>query len=126
MIVIDASAVIDAFLGHERLAEMLATEELHAPASIDSEILHALRRAVRTRDLSEAHAEAVVEFLREAPIARHRVTPLVRRMWALRHNISAYDAAYVALAESLNLPLLTRDRHLANASGHAARIEYIA
>jgi predicted nucleic acid-binding protein len=46
-------------------------------------------------------------------------------MWSLRHNITAYDAAYVALAESLDVPLLTRDRRLAKSSGHAARIEYI-
>ncbi len=46
-------------------------------------------------------------------------------MWALRHNLTAYDAAYVALAESLDLPLLTRDRRLASSSGHTARIEYI-
>lgn len=47
-------------------------------------------------------------------------------MWFLRHNVTAYDAGYVALAESLSLPLLTRDRRLAQSAGHAARIEYIA
>jgi predicted nucleic acid-binding protein len=46
-------------------------------------------------------------------------------MWALRHNITAYDAGYVALAESMNVPLLTRDGRLSRSSGHAARIEYI-
>ena len=46
-------------------------------------------------------------------------------MWALRKNITAYDAGYVALAESLDLPLITRDRRLSRSSGHAARIEYI-
>lgn len=60
-----------------------------------------------------------------SPILRHPVEPLVHRMWSLRANVTAYDASYVALAESLGLPLITRDRRLARSSGHAAAIEYI-
>ncbi|HVE70624.1 MAG TPA: type II toxin-antitoxin system VapC family toxin [Thermoanaerobaculia bacterium] len=59
-------------------------------------------------------------------ITRHPIEVLVPRMWFLRQNITAYDASYVALAESLNLPLITRDARLARSTGHAARIEYIA
>lgn len=59
------------------------------------------------------------------PLMRHPVEPLVHRMWSLRANVTAYDASYVALAESLSLPLVTRDRRLSRSSGHAAAIEYI-
>jgi predicted nucleic acid-binding protein len=65
-------------------------------------------------------------MFRRYDIIRYPVEPLVPRMWSLRRNITAYDASYVALAESLNLPLITRDRRLAQSSGHAARIDYIA
>lgn len=58
-------------------------------------------------------------------IERHANGPILHRIWRLRYNITPYDAAYIALAEWLDLPLITRDRRLANASGHAARIEYI-
>ena len=56
---------------------------------------------------------------------RHPVAPLTQRIWALRQNLTAYDAAYVALAEALGVPLLTRDLRLSRSSGHAATIHYI-
>ena len=65
-------------------------------------------------------------MLHQAVIVRHPVTHLVERIWSLRHNITAYDAAYVALAEHLGFPLLTRDARLSRSAGHAATIEYIA
>lgn len=98
---------------------------LSAPVTFDAEVLHALRRQWLLKRVSDEDVTGAFEVLRTVVVTRHPVQPLVARMWALRRNITAYDAGYVALAESLNLPLLTRDRRLARSSGHAARIEYI-
>jgi len=125
MIVVDASALIDAFLGDERVGSAIAGRAVHAPVTIDAEILHGLRRAWITGVITERDADSVVALIQEMEITRHSVQPFVNRMWRLRFNITAYDAAYVALAETLNMPLLTRDRRLSQSSGHTARIEYI-
>jgi predicted nucleic acid-binding protein len=108
-----------------RFAGMLAGFEWHAPVTIDAEVLHGLRRLWLIRRVGDPEVAGAFENLRTRVIVRHPVLPLLDRMWAMRRNITAYDAGYVALAESLNLPLLTRDRRLAHSSGHAARIEYI-
>jgi predicted nucleic acid-binding protein len=125
MIVVDASALIDAFLGNEEVGAAFRRRRLHAPVTVDAEVLHGLRRGWLTGEIEEADARAVLRLLRDLPITRHSVAPFVDRMWDLRHNVTAYDAGYVVLAESLNVPLLTRDRRLARSSGHTARIEYI-
>lgn len=117
--------LIDALLGDVRTGSRIAGRELHAPVTVDAEVLHGLRRAI-FGGLDPTEADTVVHAFRRTIIVRHPVQPFVLRMWAMRHNITAYDAGYVALAESLNVPLLTRDRRLASSSGHAARIEYIA
>ena len=125
-VVVDASVLIDAFTGNRRVGAAIIHRELHAPVTIDAEILHGLRRAWFGGRITGYEAESVLEILREVPLIRHPVAPFIGRMWALRHNVSSYDAGYVALAESLHLPLITRDRRLANSSGHGATIEYIA
>ena len=125
IVVVDASAVIDALLGVAGLIERLRVLDLHAPVSIDAEFLHGTRRKLLGRLIDTNDAETLIETFRVLPIIRHPVQRLVPRMWALRDNITAYDAGYVALAESLDVPLLTRDRRLSRSSGHAARIEYI-
>jgi predicted nucleic acid-binding protein len=125
MIVVDASLLIDAARGTPRATLVLSGIEMHAPVTIDAEVLHGLRRALFVGRVTAEDVEIALGMLRDAPITRHMVKPFLKRMWALRHNITAYDAGYVALAESLNAPLLTRDRRLAQSSGHAARIEYI-
>lgn len=117
--------LVDAFLGEERLAGIMEAHELHAPVTVDAEVLHGLRRAWLARRIDEVDATFALNALRNARLHRHPIEPLIPRIWSLRHNFTAYDAAYVALAESLGLPLLTRDRRLARASGHDARIEYI-
>jgi len=76
--------------------------------------------------LKAEDGDAVIVILRDLTIVRHSVQPYISRMWSLRRNISAYDAGYVALAESLNIPLLTRDKRLSRSAGHTATIEYIA
>lgn len=75
--------------------------------------------------LGDDQAATALRMFQAYDITRHPVEPLVQRMWSLRANVTAYDASYVALAESLALPLITRDRRLSHSSGHAAAIEYI-
>lgn len=108
-----------------RLTEIVRSETLHAPYLLDVEITHALRHAVFGNRLIGERAEAVIAQFVSLRIERHPHLFLLPRMWSLRHNASAYDAGYVALAELLAVPLMTRDRALANSSGHTARIEYI-
>jgi predicted nucleic acid-binding protein len=125
MIVIDASALIDAFIGDLAIRRIMAEHDLHVPVTVDAEVLHGIRRASLRGVIGDIEAESVVAFLRDTPLVRHAVESFVPRMWSLRRNITAYDASYVALAESLDLPLITRDARLARSSGHGARIEYI-
>jgi len=99
--------------------------DLHAPVTVDAEVVQALRRRWLIGILSDREAAAAFVFFRAVAITRHPVEPLVQRMWSLRRNITAYDASYVALAESLSLPLITRDRRLSRSSGHTVAIEYI-
>lgn len=125
-VVVDASAIVDALLGRRHVAFRLRGLDLHAPVSIDAEVLHSFRRNWVAKQLTDEAAQFAIAFFRSVAITRHAVEPFVERMWALRHNHTAYDAGYVALAESLDVPLLTRDARLSRSSGHAARIEYIA
>lgn len=126
IVVVDASVLVDALISvDDFLFRLLAAYELHAPASVDAEIVHGLRRQWFLRLVDETEVVGALQMLETFPIVRHPVTHLVERMWALRENITAYDAGYVALAESLGVPLLTRDGRLSRSSGHTARIEYI-
>ena len=126
MIVIDASALIDAFLSFEPIVALIAEHDPARTRDGRREVLHGVRRSLLRGAINELRAESVIASLRNTPITRHPVQPLVPRIWSLRQNITAYDAGYVALAESLNLPLITRDARLARSTGHAARIEHIA
>ena len=130
MIVLDASAVVELLLGTERgqaVAVRIADPSLglHAPHLVDIEAAQALRRYVREGQLDLGSAEAALGDLRSLDVQRHAHEPLLDRVWALRHNLTAYDAAYVALAEVLRAPLLTCDRRLARAPGLAARVELV-
>jgi predicted nucleic acid-binding protein len=126
--VIDASALIEYLLDASRfprLRELLATRRIHAPHLLDLELTQALRLATIRNLIRPDRAASALDDLAALSIERHTHIEYLKRIWSLRHNITAYDACYVALAESLNVPLLTRDRRLAQSSGHAARIEYI-
>jgi predicted nucleic acid-binding protein len=128
-IIVDASALIDLFIGRLGAAAIrgrIEGAQIHAPVTIDAEVLHGLRRQWVAGLISEPLAALAIDALREAEITRHPIHPLVDRIWSLRHNITAYDAGYVALAESLDAPLVTRDARLARSAGHGARIDYIA
>ena len=127
MLVVDTSAVLDALVAVDPasgLIERLADDgDLHAPHLIDIEVLHALRRLTARGELSdERAADARVDFGNLA-VVRYPHVGLSNRIWQLRHNLTAYDAAYVALAEALEVSLVTCDRRLSEASGHTAQIE---
>lgn len=127
MVVIDASALVDALLGEQADPQLLArledAGELHAPHVLDVEVLHALGRLVRMEEIDDERALDVIDDLRIAPIERYAHDRLTERIWSLGGNVTAYDAAYVALAEALDLPLVTTDARLARAPGHDATIE---
>ena len=130
MIVLDASALIEALL-HTPASRTVdpylfdPAQTLHAPHLLDIEIAQVLRRYAAHGDISQPAALAALTDLADLPIRRYPHDLLLPRIWALRHNLTAYDAAYVALAEALDAPLLTRDRRLATAPGHHARIELL-
>lgn len=131
MIVLDASAAVELVLRtplSERIASraLQPAEELHAPHLIDVEVAQVLRRLAQSTELAPARAALALADFGDLAIERHAHGALLRRVWSLRAVMSAYDAAYVALAEALASPLLTCDGRLARAHGHAAQIELIA
>jgi predicted nucleic acid-binding protein len=130
VIVVDASAILEVLLNSRaaaRAAERLFApgETLHAPHLLDVEVAQVLRRYAASGELDDARGGRALEALAEFALTRYPHQPFLPRMWALRHNLTAYDAAYVALAEALGVPLVTRDVRLASAAGHAAEIELV-
>jgi len=130
VIVLDASVVMDWLIrspAAQRIESRIFSrnQSLHAPELLDLEVAQVLRRLVREHALSASRAEAAIEDLLDLRITRYPHSVLLPRIWRLRHNLSAYDAAYVVLAEKLGATLLTRDAKLASAAGHAVTIEVI-
>ena len=125
IVIVDASIFVDAVLGEPRANARIAVDELHVPVTVDAEIVHALRRRWLAGAITDDIVPNAISLFATLDVIRDPIANLTQRMWALRRNLTAYDAAYVALAEMLNAPLLTRDRRLSKASGHTARIEYI-
>ena len=128
MIVLDASAAVDWLLqtsAGQRIEKRIYShnESLHTPHLLDLEVTQVLRRLVREGVLPAHRADEAVRDLLDLRITRYPHFVLLPRIWQLRHNFSAYDAAYVVLAEKLGAALVTRDGRLASASGHAAPIE---
>jgi predicted nucleic acid-binding protein len=126
VIVLDAGAMVEVLLGSAsglRIRERLRRHRLCVPQLIDLEVASVLRKlALHTVITTRRAGEALQDFQR-VRLARYAHTPLLDRVWALRNNVTAYDAAYIALAESLSLPLITIDGPLARSSGHRARVE---
>jgi predicted nucleic acid-binding protein len=130
MIVPDGSVVAYVIMrmpGSESVAGRLfaSDADLQAPHLMDLEVIQVLRRLHRAGDLDSLQAAQVLDDLAHLRVTRHPHHRFSPRIWQLRHNMTAYDAAYVALAEALDAPLLTRDKRLASAPGHHARIELV-
>ncbi|HKA37134.1 MAG TPA: type II toxin-antitoxin system VapC family toxin [Thermoanaerobaculia bacterium] len=98
---------------------------LHVPHLADLEVVQAMRRSLREKEMDAASAAAALKDLRELDLHRHAHEPLLDRIWELRGNVSAYDAVYIALAEVLGAVLLTCDARLARSPGAAARVEVV-
>lgn len=127
MIVIDASAVLELLLQTDkgvRVADraLAPQQRLHAPHLIDVEVTQTLRRLTHSKAMPARRAEQALADFSHLSIERHSHQDLVARLWQLRDALSAYDAAYVALAEALDAPLLSCDGKLARAHGHRAEI----
>lgn len=128
MIVLDASAAVDWLLQTDsglRIETRIYSrgESLHAPHLLDIEVAHVLRRLVREGTVLSARADQAIDILQELRLTRYPHSVFLPQIWRLRHNLSAYDAAYVALAEELGATLLTRDARLASALGPGIMVE---
>lgn len=130
MIVLDASALLELLLRTPAgvvVARWIAParETLHAPHLIDLEVAQVLRRYKASRQVSEERAAEALDDLAALDLARYPHDVLLPRVWELRQNVTAYDAAYLTLAEMLPATLLTRDRGLARVPGVKARVEVL-
>ena len=129
MIVVDCSALVDVLLGVEGTDELrsrLADADIHAPSLLDFEVVSVVRSLTLAGRISESRAQDFLTDFEEMPIHRWpSADAFRRRSFILRNNVSAYDAAYVVVAEALNCPLVTRDARLARSSGHSAHIEVL-
>lgn len=130
MIVLDASAVLELLLRTPAAAAVEArvfdrNETLHAPHLLDVEVAQVVRRYAASGVATPGRCRSALDDLADLPLTRYPHDFLLARVWALRANLTAYDAVYVALAEALDAPLLTRDRRLANAPGNRARIHLV-
>ena len=128
MIVVDASVVVELLLNAARAADLrrrllMPLRALHVPHLIDLEVLHTIRRYWLTGEISDMRAsEAIADHL-ALPLKRHSHHFLLLRAWDLRANFTAYDAIYVALADSLGATLLTADTRLAKAATRFVSVE---
>jgi predicted nucleic acid-binding protein len=131
VIVLEASAAVELLLG-TAIGALVAdrirdrTETLHAPFLLDVEVAQVLRRYARDRAITAAEGRDALEMLQAIDVERYDHGPLLARVWELRHNVTAYDAVYVALAEALDATLLTTDARLAKAtSRRRGRVEVV-
>jgi predicted nucleic acid-binding protein len=130
VIVLDASALLEVLLSTPAAAAVWARlfdpgETLHAPHLIDVEVAQVLRRYAAAGEIDPERGRSALIDLADFPLRRYPHDILLPRIWELRGNLTAYNAAYIALAEALEAPLLTRDRRLAAATGHRARVALV-
>ncbi|SDL53827.1 Predicted nucleic acid-binding protein, contains PIN domain [Glycomyces sambucus] len=121
MIIADASVVVPALMSFTvvdlQLRAELDQQEIAAPAHLNLEVMSVLRKLCRRSLLTEERAALALFDLGQLPVERVPTDALEMRVWELRHNVTSYDAAYVALAERTGAELWTRDRKLAEAPG---------
>ncbi len=127
MIVIDASAVWELLRrgpGDQRLVELVLGPgaSVHAPDLVNAELLHVVRKHARSGEVTPERSDEMREDFADLPIQRYPTWPLIERAWALRDNLTAYDAMYVALAEALDATLVTADYALARAAAQTSAV----
>lgn len=129
MIVVDASVLAPALAddgeGGDRSRGRLVGETIAAPELVDLEVVSVLRRAARSGRLDERRSSQALADLAALPLGRAPHGPLLDRIWQLRDNLTAYDAAYVALAEALQAPLVTAGAALVDAPGLRCEVELL-
>ena len=130
MIVVDASAILEILLNTptgSKVAARLGSpgETLHAPHLLDVEVTQVLRRYALAGDLGGSRGDQALADFELLPIERYPHGELLERIWQLRNSLTAYDAAYVVLAEALEAHLITCDARLSRAHGHEAKVELI-
>lgn len=130
MLVLDTSAALEILLktplGIDAGASVLHSDEmLHAPHLLDIEFVHVLRRLTLSGAIQQTIAQQALDDLADLRLIRHPHGHLLQRIWELRSSVSAYDAAYIALAEALDMPLLTCDARLSRSHGHRAKIQLL-
>lgn len=130
MIVLDASAAVELLLATangDRVVERIAdpAASIHVPHLLSVEVAQVLRRLAVAGTVSRARAAGALDDLADLDAERYPHEPFLPRMFALRDNLTAYDAAYVALAEVLAAPLVTFDGRLAGAPGHRATVQLL-
>lgn len=132
-IVIDNSALIEVITridsedgrkADRGLVKRLVLSSGCAPEVIDAEALSVLRKFVARKEITDDRATVAMQRVVDAPIVRFSHKPLMADAWRMRHSVGGADALYVALAEYLDVPLITCDKRLANSNGHKARIEW--
>jgi predicted nucleic acid-binding protein len=128
LIVVDASAMLEVLLRTRtgaRVQDRLLSkhESLHAPHLLDVEVAQVLRRYAAAGEMSADRGREALTDLADFPLHRYSHEVLLPRIWELRQNLTAYDATYLALAETLIAPLVTCDARLASAPGHVAKVE---
>jgi predicted nucleic acid-binding protein len=129
--VLDASAAVEWLLQSEKAAAIearafaKARSQWHAPHLLDIEVAQALRRLTSAKVVSAVRARQALEDLADLPMIRYPHEWLLDRIWQLRSNLTASDAAYVAIAEALDVPLITCDGRIKRAPGHTARVVVI-
>jgi predicted nucleic acid-binding protein len=126
VIVLDSSAAVEylALRSHGEWVEAQIEDDsdVHSPHLLDVEVVNALRGMVLRNELRAIEARGAIYDLYDLDVARYPHVDLLDRIWELRANVSAYDAAYIALAELLDATLVTTDARLARTHGHRARI----
>ena len=129
-IVIDASVLVVALADDgdngDAARARLGGYDLIAPEIVDLEVLSVLRRLVASRKITARRAQFAIDDLIALPITRTPHRPLLNRCWELKHNMTPYDAAYLATAEAFHVPLLTADVRLSRSPGVRCRIDLLA